>query len=71
MYQVYGERTCNRCHIIKAQLEKRNVDFTFKNLEDIPQEDRDLLIEGARKAKMIQLPLIIKDGVYCKFEEVS
>ena len=61
MYLLIGKNNCSACTITKTVLKNKEIEFEYKTLEDLPQEEQDKYINLAQEQSRVSLPLIIND----------
>lgn len=69
MITIYGTKTCGRCRVLKTNLEKKNVEFTYTLLSDLSLEEQQQIMTDATQNGKKQLPIIIKDNTYYELTE--
>lgn len=70
MIRVIGSARCLNCQLVKKKLEKDNIDFTYELLDDLAEDERSTLEKMATSKKLMQMPLILKDGELITIKEV-
>lgn len=68
MILVLGNKGCSRCEMVKKVLEKNNIKFEYKLLDDC--DNKQDYINIAVEKGMLNLPLVFKNGEIIDFEEV-
>lgn len=71
MILVIGNENCNRCLITKNILIDKNIEFEYKLLNDLKQEEKDEYLDMAQKANVNNFPLLIKDKSIVTLQEVN
>ena len=71
MYKIYGNVGCSRCAIVKGLFTSKGIDFTYENLTDLSEEDKNSLINKATEEGKMNLPLIVKEDKLYTLEEVK
>lgn len=61
MYLLIGKNNCSACTMVKTVLKNKGIEFEYKTLEDLPQEEQDKYINLAQEQSRVSLPLIIND----------
>ncbi|MFW6008418.1 MAG: glutaredoxin family protein [archaeon] len=62
MIKVYGNFGCPECEKTKKLLKENNVDFEYKMLTQIDEDEKDEVFEIAQKANRMALPIVLKDN---------
>ncbi len=70
MIQLIGTHNCNRCAMTKTILNNRGIKFEYIQYEDLTQAEQDYYFEEARKAGHAQFPIILKDGVVIRLQDI-
>ena len=68
MIEIIGQIHCSRCEMAKKSLENKNIEFTYKLITDVDNVDE--ITKKAEDAKMMNFPLIFKDGEIVTLQEV-
>jgi glutaredoxin len=71
MYLILGKQNCNACKITQTVLKNKGIEFEYKYLSDLSQEDQDKYIQMAQEQDKLSLPLIIKDNKLFTIQEVK
>lgn len=71
MYNLYGNVGCSRCIIAQRLLKKKGIEFSYTHLNDLSEEDRKVLVDKAREAGKVELPLIVKDDKFFGVEDIK
>jgi glutaredoxin len=61
--KVYGKAGCSRCEMVKQILAKKNIQYEYFLLDDLPYQEKEEVLTLAKLAneKMI-LPIILKEN---------
>ena len=70
MILLIGKQGCSACNMTKNVLKNKGIEFEYKLLEDLLEEDRNNYINMAQEQKMLNLPLIIVDNTLKTLQEV-
>lgn len=70
MILLIGKNNCNACTMVKNVLTNKGVEFEYKLLEELSEEDRNNYIQMAQDTGMLSLPLIIKNNTLKTLQEV-
>lgn len=70
MITIYGKKNCGACLMAKSALLNKKIEFEYVLLEDLDSENYEKIIDMASANKMMNLPIIIKDGNQVKLQEV-
>jgi glutaredoxin len=70
MYLVIGKENCSRCEMVKNILLNKNIEFEYKKLEELPEEEGIRYKKLGREYKQLSFPLIIKDNKVYDLKEV-
>lgn len=70
MYLLIGKENCSRCEMIKTILSSKNIEYEYRKIEDIPEEEGIKYKELGREYKQLSFPLIIKDDKVYDLKEV-
>ena len=68
MIKIIGNENCSRCEMTKLILTQNNIEFEydlFSNLDNQLELRKEAMSKG-----MMSFPIIIKDGVMVKLQEV-
>lgn len=68
MITLVGKENCGRCTMVKNILEEKNIDFEYKYISELENESE--IMEQAIAKKIMNMPLIIKDGEIVTLQEV-
>ena len=71
MYQLYGERTCTTCIVAQTILKSKHIEFTYQYLDELPEEEREMLMTKATEQNKLKMPLIMKDDKFYFLEEIK
>lgn len=70
MYLLIGKENCSRCEMVKNILDNKNVEYTYKMINDFSEEDKTKYMTLARKEGQMAMPIIIKDETVIDFKEI-
>lgn len=70
MYLIIGKENCTNCEITKMKLKNKEIEFEYKLLEDLTTDEKKDYMKMAREKGILEMPLIIKDGIMCNSKEV-
>lgn len=70
MFIVVGREHCMNCIEIKNNLEKHNIEFEYKLLDNLNQSELDNYLGLAQEQNVNELPLIINDNKLITLKEV-
>lgn len=59
---VIGTMNCGRCKMTKKILDGKGINYEYKILDELTQEEKDLYLSMAREVGLLSFPLIIKDN---------
>ena len=61
MYLLIGKNNCSACTMTKTIFQNKGIEFEYKILEDLPQEEQDKYANLAQEQSRVSLPLIINN----------
>lgn len=67
---LIGTKNCGRCNMTKKILDNKGINYEYKLLDDLTQEEKDLYLSMARKVGLMSFPLIIKNNNAITLQEV-
>jgi glutaredoxin len=70
MYKLYGEHACTACLVAQNRLKANKVEFTYQHLDELPEEEKELLVAKAVEQNKVKMPLIVKDDKFYFLEEI-
>lgn len=70
MLIVVGREHCINCIEVKNNLEKHNIEFEYKLLDNLNQSELDNYLGLAQEQNINELPLIINDNKLITLKEV-
>lgn len=70
MIRLIGKNGCSRCEMVKNILSNKGINFDYKKLEDLSQEEKNKYLKLARMKKQMEMPLIIKNEKIVDIKEV-
>lgn len=70
MLIVVGREHCMNCIEVKNNLDKQNIEFEYKQLENLNQSELDNYLGLAQEQNVNELPLIINDNKLITLKEV-
>lgn len=70
MLIVVGREHCMNCIEVKNNLEKHNIEFEYKLLDNLNQSELDNYLGLAQEQNVNELPLIINDNKLITLKEV-
>lgn len=62
MVTIIGTKGCSRCYAVKAQYEKKQIDYTYKLLNELPEEQQEELLCRAEQKHITSFPLILDES---------
>ena len=71
MILILGLKNCGKCEITKQILTSKNIEFEYKLLSDLPEEDRRKYAQMARDCNYNTMPLIIKENKLITLQEAE
>jgi glutaredoxin len=71
MYLVIGTEFCSRCKGTKLRLDSLGIEYEYKLMSELSQEDQDKYTKMAEDCKMKGFPLIVKDNKLWTLQEVE
>lgn len=71
MILVIGKENCSSCEEVKNYLDTNNIEYRYKQLETLSDEDQKRLKTEAIQNKILSFPLIIQDGEYITFSTLK
>ena len=70
MILLIGKPNCSACKMSQTVLKNKGIEFEYKLLNELPQEEQDFYINLAQESNMISLPLIVVDNKLKTLQEV-
>jgi len=70
MILLIGKQNCSACNMTKTVLTNKGMEFEYKLLNELPQEEQDKYIKLAQENDMLSLPLIVVDNKLKTLQEV-
>jgi glutaredoxin len=70
MILVIGKENCSRCNMVQGVLNNKSIEYQYKKIEDINEEDKNVYLHMAKEAKQSSFPIIIKDNKVITLQEV-
>lgn len=70
MTLVIGKENCSSCEITKNILKNKNIEFEYKLLDSLKEEDKDKYLKLAKEGRQMSMPLIIKNQQLVTLQEV-
>lgn len=70
MILLIGKQNCSACNMTKTVLTNKGIEFEYKLLNELPQEQQDKYINLAQESDMLSLPLIVVDNKLKTLQEV-
>lgn len=70
MIKLIGKNNCSACNMTKTVLKNKGIEFEYKLLNELPQEEQDKYINLAQENDMLSLPLIVVDNKLKTLQEV-
>ena len=70
MILLIGKQNCSACNMTKTVLTNKGMEFEYKLLNELPQEEQDKYIKLAQENDMLSLPLIVVDNKLKTLQEI-
>ena len=70
MILLIGKKNCSACNMTKTVLTNKGMEFEYKLLNELPQEEQDKYINLAQENDMLSLPLIVVNNKLKTLQEV-
>jgi len=70
MILVIGTENCSRCNMVKNILNNKNIEYDYKLINSLSDEDKNKYINMAQCIGQMSFPLIIKDEKIITLQEV-
>ena len=70
MIRLIGKKGCSRCEITKQILKKKGVEFNYELISELSNEEQELLNKMVQETGLMQMPLILKDGILTEIKEI-
>lgn len=70
MLKIFGFKGCGVCGVVQMLLRQKGEKFEFSYLEELPEEERKRIEDGARNEGKVSMPIILREGQYLSKEEV-
>ena len=71
MLLVIGLKNCSKCTITKQILDSKNIEYEYKLLNELSEEDRRKYAKIARDGGNDTMPLLIKNDKLITLEEIT
>lgn len=70
MLILIGTKNCPKCNIVRDILETKNVEYEYKVINELPEEEQQYYVKMAKQANQMNFPLIIKNNNFISIQEV-
>jgi glutaredoxin len=70
MLLIIGSENCGRCHITKELLNQKGIEYEYKLMSSLSEDEKNKYLNMAKEKKQMSMPLIIKDGQLITLQEV-
>lgn len=70
MILVIGTKNCLNCKMVKANLDKKDIEYTYKLNEELSEEELNIYVNKARVKGLLNFPLIVKDEEIITIQEI-
>jgi glutaredoxin len=68
--EIIGTKNCSKCIMVKKILDKKNIEYSYCNIEDLSLQEQEEKKEIAKKEGVLTFPLIFKNGKIVQLEEI-
>ena len=71
MILLIGTKNCSRCKITKDILDKKGLEYTYKLITELTNEEQSECMQKAKEKNILSFPLIIKNDNIITLQEVD
>lgn len=71
MILVIGTQNCSRCSMIKNILTEKSIQYEYKLINEMSEEDTNKHMDMAKAKNQMSFPLIIKENKLVTLQEVT
>jgi glutaredoxin len=70
MILLIGTKNCSKCEMTKGILDKKEIEYEYKIINDLNKEDQLIYMNMAKEKGIAFFPLVIKDNKIIDIQEV-